>query len=96
MTVAEVVNSNDIYIYDRIWIDGCPETSLVDIDTNILIQRIQEYARLKCLEAIKNVRHKACDVLIEDCPRNGANNIIVDNAIRLVMNIPNQDVMPEL
>lgn len=59
-------------------------------------QAMREYARIKCLEAIKNTRHRACDILIEDCPRNGANNIIIDNATRLIMNIPNQDVIPEL
>jgi hypothetical protein len=57
---------------------------------------LEEFARIKCLETAKNVRHKACDVLLEECPRNGADNIIVDTAMRYIQNIRNEDVIPEL
>lgn len=59
-------------------------------------QAMREYARIKCLEAIKNVRHKACEIILEhhdsqfDCDRT------LDFIERDIMNIPNQDVMPEL
>ena len=95
MTAKEVLNSNDIYKYDRVWIDGCPETTLVGIDTDIIIQRIKEYTRIKCLEAIRNVRHKACDTITE---KHGY-QIDEDNLpfiLKSIHNIPDQDVMPEL
>lgn len=56
---------------------------------------MQEYARIKCLETARNVRHKACDIIIE---RLGNRNMSVDmNACtRDIQNIRNEDVIPEL
>lgn len=48
---------------------------------------MQEYARIKCLDAIRNTRHKACDILTEHT---------ISDSIHYIHNIPNQDVMPEL
>lgn len=55
----------------------------------------KEFARIKCLEAIKNVRHKACEIITE---KHGY-QIDEDNLpfiLKSIQNIPNQDVMPEL
>lgn len=56
---------------------------------------MKEYARIKCLEAIRNTRHKACDTITE---KHGY-QIDEDNLpfiLKSIQNIPNQDVMPEL
>jgi 5S rRNA maturation endonuclease (ribonuclease M5) len=57
-----------------------------------------EYARIKCLEAIKNTRHKAEDIIdIESYySENGTLQVNTREVIRQIQNIPNQDVMPEL
>lgn len=52
---------------------------------------MQEYARFKCLEAIKNTRHKAVDILMEEYQQAS-----VDYIANQIFNISNQDVMPEL
>lgn len=57
-------------------------------------QAMREYARIKCLEAIKNTRHKACEILIEHA--SGGTPLTLTNLDRDIMNISNQDVMPEL
>lgn len=66
----------------------------VHFSINDVIDLMQEYARIKCLEAIRNTRHKACEILIkhatEDAP------LTLTSVDRDIMNIPNQDVMPEL
>jgi len=54
-------------------------------------QAMREYARIKCLEAIKNVRHKAVDILMEEYQQASVSYIA-----NQIQNIPNQDVMPEL
>lgn len=63
--------------------------------SDMFFDEIQKYYRLKCLEAIRNTRYKAIEIIIE-CPRNGANNIIVEDITRRIQNIPNQEVMPKL
>lgn len=53
-----------------------------------------EFARIKCLEAIRNTRHMACDILTD-----ASHQIDRDNLhflLKDIQNIPNQDVMPEL
>lgn len=51
-----------------------------------------EFARIKCLEAIRNTRYKA-----QDCLMNyQIGDEIVMELLRDIQNIPNQDVMPEL
>ena len=57
-------------------------------------QAMREYARIKCLEAIKNTRHKACEILIEHATEDTP--LTLTNLDRDIMNIRNQDVMPEL
>lgn len=97
MTAKEILNSNDIYKYDRVWIDGCPETSLVGIDTDIIIQRIKEYTRLKCLEAIENTKNRVCEELESLVwPFSCDSKILNYPPTQLIKNIPDQDVMPEL
>lgn len=46
-----------------------------------------EYARIKCLEAIKNTKYAAIDIVCID--------EIIDT-VHAIQNIPNQDIMPEL
>lgn len=66
------------------------------IRENKTIEEIMiEFARIKCVEAIRNTRYKAIDI-INECPRNGANNVIVEDVTRKIQNISNQEVMPEL
>lgn len=65
------------------------------IQENKTLEEIMvEYARVKCLEAIKNTRHKACEILIEHA--SGGTPLTLTNLDRDIMNISNQDVMPEL
>lgn len=55
-----------------------------------------EFARIKCLEAIKNTRHKSYDLV--GFHTTGEHNIdtVLQNIQRKIENILNQDVMPEL
>ena len=53
---------------------------------------MKEYARIKCLEAIKNVRHRACDLCLEY----NIETSIYDELQRDIQNISNQVMMPEL
>lgn len=48
---------------------------------------MQEYARIKCLEVIRNTRYAAIDIVCQD--------EVIDE-VHAIQNIPNQDVMPEL
>lgn len=50
-------------------------------------QAMREYARIKCLEAIKNTRYAAIEIVCQD--------EIIDT-VHAIHNIPDQDVMPEL
>lgn len=63
----------------------------IQTQLSIIEQVIKEYARIKCLETIRNVRHKAVDILIEEYQQASVNYIA-----NQIQNIPNQDVMPEL
>lgn len=98
MTTSEILHKKDIYIYDRVWIDGCPETTLVDVNEEGIIEAMKEYARIKCLEAIENVRHKACDIIEDTSYYNDylTLEINVQHLLKDIQNIPNKDVMPEL
>lgn len=51
-----------------------------------------EFARIKCLEAIRNTRHKAVDLMIEF----DMEHDVYIELYNSIQNIPNQDVMPEL
>ena len=53
---------------------------------------MQKYAYFKCLEAIKNTRHRACDLCLEY----NIETSIYDELQRDIQNIYNQDVMPEI
>ncbi len=65
------------------------------IQENKTLEEIMiEYARVKCLEAIRNTRHKACEILIEHATEDTP--LTLTNLDRDIMNIRNQDVMPEL
>ena len=63
----------------------------VHFSINDVVDLMQEYARIKCLEAIKNTKEKTLDiagVYLKD--------ISYDLFEEKIQNIPNQDVMPEL
>lgn len=47
----------------------------------------KEYARIKCLEAIRNTRYAAIDIVCQD--------EVIDE-VHAIQNIPNQDVMPDI
>ena len=84
MTAKEFVESKE-------WTQTTVHFNISDV-----IDLMQEYSRIKCLEAIKNTRHKACEIVqarennLWDCDR------ILYNCEREIHNIPNEDVMPEL
>jgi len=61
-------------------------------------QLMTEFARIKCLEAIRNVRHKAIEIIQDESYHTGAGfaECNVEDTIKRIMNIPNQEVMPEL
>ncbi len=56
--------------------------------SDTFFQAIQEYYRLKCLEAIRNTRYATIDIC--------NNNFVGTDCINDIQNIPNQEVMPEL
>ena len=60
---------------------------------------MREYARIKCLEAIRNTRYAAIDIVTHHI--DSQFNLPVDendvhDLIRDIQNIPDQDVMPKL
>lgn len=64
------------------------------IPVNEVKRLMKEYACIKCLEAIRNTRHKACEIMEEPVLEN--EEIDYEQIIRDVQNISNRDVMPEL
>lgn len=67
-------------------LEGCEhDGSFIPVrEVKILMQK---YACFKCLEAIKNTRYAAIEIVCQD--------EIIDT-VHAIHNIPNQDVMPEL
>ena len=61
-----------------------------------VIELMQEYARIKCLEAIKNTRHKSIEIVGEYYSKKETGEGECALIQRDIQNIPNQDVMPEL
>ena len=89
MTARDVVNH--ILITNK-RLKGFEDIS--DFGVEVLAEMMKKYAKEKCLEAIRNTRHKCCDILTQE-----AHQIDPDNLhflLRDIQNIPNQDVMPEL
>lgn len=66
----------------------------VDIDDVLIL--LKEYARIKCLEAIKNTRHKAVEIVEQLYNPYTPDYNWSEPLTRSIHNIPNQDVMPEL
>lgn len=64
----------------------------------LAITAMKEYARIKCLEAIKNTRYKAIDIIQDEAYHTGVGfaEANVNDCIKRIQNIPEQDVMPEL
>ncbi len=59
---------------------------------------LEEYARIKCLEAIKNTRHVACDIITEHTVTHPYTlDVTCDptDCTRDIQNIKNKDVLPE-
>ena len=73
--------------------------NLVEVPPFVLEVWLQQYAHIKCLEAIKNTRYQAIDIITHDISSQ-FNMPVEENdvhaLIRNIQNIPNQDVMPEL
>lgn len=78
-------------------LEGCEhDGSFIPVrEVKILMQK---YACFKCLEAIKNTRHKAVDIIEEEAYYTDSITLQVNvqDVIRQIQNISNQDVMPEL
>lgn len=61
-----------------------------------IIKAMQEYARIKCLEAIKNTRHKACEIVLDHQDSQFDVDRILNFIERDIQNIPDKEIMPEL
>ena len=64
-------------------------------------QAMREYARIKCLEAIRNTRYRVIEIIEEKTNMNvvypaGCFVNTSSGSIRQIQDISNQDVMPEL
>lgn len=60
---------------------------------------MKEYARFKCLEAIENTRYATVKILQDESYPSVVldyDEADVEECIKKIQNIPNQDVMPEL
>ena len=57
---------------------------------------MKEYARLKCLEAIKNVRRLSQDICFNYYESENTVPDIVTQVAKDIQHIPNQELMPEL
>lgn len=84
MTAKEFIDSKE-------WTQNTVHFSISDV-----VDLMQEYARIKCLEAIRNVRHKACEIVLEHQDSQFDVDRILNFIERDIQNIPNQDVIPEL
>ena len=87
MTAQEFLDNKD-------WVKDTIHFSIDDV-----IELIEEYARIKCLEAIRNTRYAAIDIVTHhiDCQFNlPVDENDVHDLIRDIQNIPDQDVMPKL
>ena len=87
MTAKEFVESKE-------WTQTTVHFNISDV-----IDLMQEYARIKCLEAIKNTRYKAIEIIdrninVEICLPIQEEDY--NNLINNIQNIPNENVMPEL
>ena len=87
MTAQEFLDNKD-------WVKDTIHFSIDDV-----IELIEEYARIKCLEAIRNTRYAAIDIVTHHI--DSQFNLPVDendvhDLIRDIQNIPDQDVMPKL
>lgn len=58
-----------------------------DFGVDVLVEVITKYAREKCLEAIKNTRYAAIDIVCQE--------EIIDE-VHAIQNIRNEDVLPKL
>lgn len=57
----------------------------------LVIEAMRKYARIKCLEAIRNTRHKTVDILMKEYQQASVSYIA-----NQIQNIQNEDVLPEL
>mgnify|MGYP003441639693 FL=1 len=64
--------------------------------SDTFFQAIQEYYRLKCLEAIRNTRYATIDICLEHVENENCTHDVISQIQRDIQNIPNQEVMPEL
>lgn len=84
MTAKEFIDSKE-------WTQNTVHFSISDV-----VDLMQEYARIKCLEAIKNVRHRSYDLVGYRVTGDQQIDKILQEIQRDIQNIPDQDVMPEL
>lgn len=88
MTIKEFIHAEYQKAYDQ----TKPGNIYPAYPSEYLFPLIQEYVRIKCLEAIKNVKHKTVDLMIEF----DMEHDVYIELYNSIQNIPNQDVMPEL
>lgn len=82
MTAKKVLDK--YYPYPNDFHEGCD-----------LYKAMQEYARIKCLEAIRNTRYAAIEI-IQNNFTDREENVILLSVAKDVHNIRNENVMPKL
>lgn len=95
MTAEEFIHLE----YQKAYSQTKPGETYPVYPTDYLFPLIQEYARIKCLEAIKNTRHRCIEVLEQNSYYDEISNYKNRDMVKTIseiQNIPNQDVMPEL
>lgn len=73
-----------------------PHMNIIVYPEQDVLEAMEEYARLKCLEAIRNVRHRACDIVNELGYDVQIGMTYYAALAHKIQNIPDQEVMPEL
>lgn len=86
MTAIDIVNST---LLRNKRLKGFEQIS--DFGVDVLAEMMKEYARIKCLEAIRNTKEKTLDIACTYLK-----DLSYDLFEEKIQNIPNQDVIPEL
>lgn len=84
MTAKEFIESKE-------WTQTTVHFSISDV-----VDLMREYAQIKCLDVIKNTRHKSIEIIGKYYSKKETGEGECALIQRDIQNIPNQDVMPEL
>ena len=81
------MTANEYLIERNLWYT---EDNKIEITNEALAILMSQYAHHKCLEAIRNTRHKAVDILMEEYQQASVSYIA-----NQIQNIKNEDVLPK-